>query len=353
MIDAEPASPAPMSGGTTTHKPLSIRLKAGYAFGDHTINIHLATVSLFYLFFLSEVVGLSPSLAGLVLLGGRIVDAFTDPLMGRLSDRTSWRWGRRRPYFLLAALPFGVSFTLLWATPDASGEAAIFLFYLSIYVVSTLCATVLAVPYMALLPEMTLDYHERTSINSYRMVGVTIALLLSAVGMPWLVQRFGGGAEGYAGAALVLGVWITVPWLIVYAVSFERPALRTSVQASFFSSLRNLVRHRSYRLLASLFVVARIAVDLTGAMLIFYFTYWVMRPEDFPIAMALMLGCSVASLPFWLKLSRSVDKSRVFVAGALVWSVMLVAIFSYQPDTPRWVVFAFVGMRALDIASQT
>ena len=85
-------------------------MKTGYALGDHAINIQLATVSLFYLYFLSEIVGLSPSLAGLVLLGGRAVDAFTDPLMGRLSDRTRWRRGRRRPYFLIGALPFGLSF---------------------------------------------------------------------------------------------------------------------------------------------------------------------------------------------------------------------------------------------------
>lgn len=323
---------------------LPVWVKSGYALGDHSINVQLATVSLFYLFFLSEVVGLSPSLAGLVLLAGRGVDAFTDPLMGRLSDRTRWRWGRRRPYFLLAALPFGASFALLWASAGPGGEAALFLFYLAVYVANTLCSTVLAVPYMALLPELALGYHERTSMNIFRTGGVVLAILLAAAGMPWLVERFGGGARGYAGAGLVLGAWVALPWFVVFAVSWERPALRTPATASFLASVRRLGEHRSYRRLAALFVTARVAVDVAGAMLIFYFTYWVARPGDFSLAMALMLGGVVVSLPFWLRLARGTDKRNVFIAGALWWCAMLLAIFFYDPAQPRWLVLAFAGL---------
>jgi GPH family glycoside/pentoside/hexuronide:cation symporter len=96
----------------TAEEVLPVRVKLGYSLGDHTINIQLAAVSLFFLFFLTEVAGLAPAWAGLVLLIGRAVDAFTDPAMGRLSDRTRWRLGRRRPFFLIGAVPFGVTFAL-------------------------------------------------------------------------------------------------------------------------------------------------------------------------------------------------------------------------------------------------
>jgi len=323
---------------------LGIAVKSGYALGDHSINIQLACLSLFYLFFLSEVVGLSPSLAGLVLLGGRAVDAFTDPLMGRLSDRTRWRFGRRRPWFLIAALPFGLSFALLFSPAPGGGELAVFAFYLSIYVVNTLCSTMLAVPYMALLPELALGYHERTSMNSYRTVGVVAAILLSAAGMPWLVERFGGGAPGYAGAGIVLGAWVALPWLVVHRVSWERPELHTESTTSFADAVKRLGRHASFRQLAVLFVVARIAVDVAGAMLIFYFAYWIARPEDFSLAMVLMLGGVAVSLPFWMRLAREVDKRSVFIAGSLWWSAMLLGIFLYDPAQPRWLVLAFAGL---------
>ncbi len=324
---------------------LPVFVKAGYALGDHSINVQLGCLSLFYLFFLSEVVGLSPSLAGLVLLGGRAVDAFTDPMMGRLSDRTRWRWGRRRPWFLIAALPFGVTFSLLWVeAPAGSSELAVFAFYLVIYVANTVCSTALAVPYMALLPELALGYHERTSMNSYRMVGVVTAILLAAAGLPWLVERFGGGAEGYAAAGVVLGAWVAVPWILVHRVSWERPELHTESTTSFGESLRRLGQHATFRQLAILFVTARIAVDVAGAMLIFYFAYWVGRPEDFSLAMVLMLAGVAISLPLWMKLARTTDKRSVFIAGAVWWSLMLLGIFAYDPAWPRWVVLAFAGL---------
>jgi sugar (glycoside-pentoside-hexuronide) transporter len=319
-------------------------VKAAYALGDHSINIQLASVSLFYLFFLSEVVGLSPSLAGLVLLAGRGVDALTDPLMGRLSDRTPWRWGRRRPFFVLAALPFGVSFGWLWSPAGFSAEWALFLFYLLAYVANTLCSTALAVPYMALLPELATGYHERTSLNTFRTAGVVAAIGLAAVGMPWLVARFGGGAAGYASAGLALGLWVALPWFVVYANSWERPEFRRLEGDGFLASFRRLLAHRSYRLLAALFVTARVAVDVAGAMLIFYFTWWVGRGEDFSLAMALMLGGVVVSLPVWMRIARATDKRTVFVAGALWWCAMLLGIFLYQPEQPRWLVLAFAGL---------
>ncbi len=335
-MEDPPAAPA--------EEILPTPVKAGYALGDHTVNIQLATVSLFFLYFLTEVAGLPPSLAGLVLLAGRAVDAFTDPLMGRLSDRTRLRWGRRRPYFLLGALPYGVTFALLWSSSGLSEPLAIFVFYTAVYVANTLCSTVLAVPYMALLPELAVGYHERTSLNTFRTVGVVLAILIAAAGMPWLVERFGGGAPGYAGAGLVLGIWVAFPWLVVFGVSFERPRLAATSTTSLAASVMRLAQHRSYRLLAILFVTARIAVDLAGAMLIFYFTYRVGRPEDFPLAMSLMLGGVVVSLPFWMRLARRNDKRTLFVAGALWWSAMLAGIFLYEPEQPRWWVLAFAGL---------
>jgi Na+/melibiose symporter-like transporter len=92
--------------------------KAFYALGDHTINVSLSSLSFFYAFFLVEIAGIRPALAGLIPLIGRVVDAVSDPAMGRISDRTSWRWGRRRPYFLIgAAWWVGAQVFLMSATP--------------------------------------------------------------------------------------------------------------------------------------------------------------------------------------------------------------------------------------------
>jgi sugar (glycoside-pentoside-hexuronide) transporter len=326
---------------------LPLHVKAGFALGDHTVNIQLASVSLFFLFFLTEVAGLPPASAGLVLWIGRAVDAFTDPIMGRISDQTRWRLGRRRPWFLIGALPFGASFALLWSTPELDGPVAVFLFYTAVYVANTLSSTLLAVPYMALLPELALGYQERTRVNTWRSVAAFAAIFLTAVGMPWIVERHGGGAEGYARAGLVLGVWVALPWLAVYGVTWERPGFGSPGRMSFAQGARLLARHRSYRVLAAFFLAARIAVDVVGALLLFYFTYWLGRREDFPLAMAVMLGSVVLSLPLWLRISARTDKRTIFIAAVLWWALAQIGIALAEPGDGRAWIFVVVALAGL------
>ena len=96
---------------------LPLHVKLIYGLGDHSVNVALVALTMVFPFYLTDVVGMRIGLAGLVPLVGRGVDAFTDVWMGRLSDRTTWKAGRRRPYLLIGALPFAVSFA---AQPSAS-----------------------------------------------------------------------------------------------------------------------------------------------------------------------------------------------------------------------------------------
>lgn len=343
-----PSAAPPGAGHGAAAAPLPLHVKSGYALGDHAINVQLASISLFFLFFLTEVAGLPPSLAGLVLLAGRWWDAITDPLMGRLSDVTPWKIGRRRPYFLIGAIPFGVTTALLWATP--SGDTGSFAYYVAIYLMNTTASTVLAVPYMSLLPELALGYHERTTLNSFRAVGAVTAVLVTAVCLRPLVEALGGGAAGWERAGLVLGLWVTLPWLAVFAVTWERPGLHRRGQLGFFEGLRLAARHRAYRRLLGLFLTARIAVDVVSAMFLFYFTYWMGRPEDFPITIGLMLSAVVVSLPGWLWLAKRWDKRRVFLIGCGWWIAAQLLILWMGPEEPRWLAFAVAAFAGVGYA---
>ncbi len=326
---------------------LPVRVKAGYALGDHAINVQLAATSLFYLFFLTEVAGLGPALAGMVMLLARFVDAVSDPAMGRLSDATNLRGERRRPYFLIGAIPFGLTFAALWLPLPHLGEGLEFLAYTAIYMSNTLCSTVLAVPYMALLPELALGYQERTSANTYRSIGVVIAILLTAASVRPLVEALGGGSAGWSRMGMVLGIWVALPWFVVHRVSFERPGYAHAPQAGFAEGLRRVARHRAYRMLAGLFLASRICVDVVGAMLLFFFTYWIQRADDFPIALALMLIVVVVSLPVWLRVSEWFDKKLLFMVGAGWWIVVQIGILTVGPDDPRWVILTLMALAGI------
>ena len=108
--------------------------------------------------------GMNPALVGLLSALPRLVDAFTDPLMGFISDRTQSRWGRRRPYIFIGAILSGVIFALLWQLPSGQSESFYFWFFLAGSLLFFLGYTIFATPWVALGYELTPDYHERTRL---------------------------------------------------------------------------------------------------------------------------------------------------------------------------------------------
>lgn len=317
--------------------------KLVYGMGDHSVNLSLSALSMLFFFFLTEVAGLRPALASGVVWIARVFDAITDPLVGRFSDSRTWKLGRRRPFFLIGVLPFAVSFTLLWQTPFES-QGAMFVYYLAVYIALSIATTTLSVPYLALLPEMARSYDERTSLNAFRS-GCAVTGTLLAVGMRFVADSWGGDAEAYAAAAMIFGVWLTVPWLPAYRVSFERAASPRVAPPPILEGLRELLAHKNFLRLCALFIAARIAVDIGGASLAYFAASWLGRPGDLvPFMLALLLS-SIASLPIWLRVAQRYDKHTLFIVGAGWWAAMLLPMFFFvTPDTPRLAIVALMSI---------
>jgi sugar (glycoside-pentoside-hexuronide) transporter len=330
---------------------LSVVEKIVYGLGDHSLNVSHSALSLLFVFYLTTHVGLRPALAGAIPLIGRAVDAFTDPLMGQISDRTSWRGERRRPYFLAGAVPFGLTFTLLWLDVGMQSQWALFAYYAGAYVVYSLTSTMLSVPYIAILPEMVADYQERTSVNSYR-AGLSVAgTLVAATAMRPLSEAFGGGGSGFFWAACTLGAWLALPWIGVFAVTRERPERGERSPEGFFQSLLALLRHRSYRILSGLYIAGRIAMDLVAMMIIYFVSYWLRRPDDFELILGTMMVCSVLSLPVWLHVSRGRDKRTIFIAGCLIWLAVQPVMLWITPEWPRLAIVGIAIVTAVGYAA--
>jgi sugar (glycoside-pentoside-hexuronide) transporter len=325
--------------------------KAAYASGDFTVNLVLTSLNIvFTLYFLPQVAGLRPELAGLVQLIGRSVDAVTDPAMGRLSDSMSWRWGRRRPFFLLGALPFGISFALMWFSPGGT-QLQMFTYYTLLYVVMSVSMTVVAVPYLALLPEMALSYDGRTSLHAYRNVGSVFGLCAGTMLVRPLANAFGGGSDGFATAGIVLGLLVSAPWLLAHRVSWERPEFRDrQQQLGLVEGVVVVFQNRNFLRLTGLYLCSRISMDIIGAMLLLYLTFVVGRGEDFEITMGLFIGAVLLSLPFWLRVARRFDKATLFAVGAVWWAVSFLPFLVFSPASPRWYAFVLVPLAAIGFA---
>lgn len=346
-----------MSGSARTGPPVFVEPRLGpaeksvYALGDLTVNTALAAFSLFYAsYFLVQIADLRPLLAGLVPLVGRTLDAVTDPLMGRISDRTRWRAGRRRPWFLIGALPYGAAFAMMWSDPGIASEWGRFAYYAFAYCLVTTAMTVLSVPYLALLPEMALQYDARTSLHTYRTVGSNLGIFAALAIRP-VSDAFGGGAEGFAAAGLLFGVGLALPWFAVHRVTFERPSFRDRpAEAGVFAGIRIALRQRTFVRLTAVYIMGRIAMDLASALLILYVSFWLGRSQDFEPVMLVFLVSVIAALPLWLRVARGRDKGDVFVVGSLWWIACGLGLAFVQPDWPAWILYAYVPVVGIGFA---
>ena len=178
-----------------TEKPidrekLNFTTKLAYGSGDMGPAITANILVFFLLYFFTNVAGLPAGMAGSILAIGKIGDAINDPIAGILSDRTRTPWGRRIPWMLFGAIPFGFFFFLQWIVPNFSDDPNLnnwylFAYYIVISILFNLAYTAVNLPYTALTPELTQDYNERTDLNSFRFAfsigGSILSLILATV----------------------------------------------------------------------------------------------------------------------------------------------------------------------------
>ena len=125
---------------------LKRREKVFYGLGDFASNIAFGSVSFYLMYFMVKVGGLEAGLAGVVFIIAKFWDAVTDYFMGRISDKTKCKFGKRRIYMLCGAVPFGLSFILLWLIPGTNSQALKFLYYTGMYMLFCTCWTVSTCP---------------------------------------------------------------------------------------------------------------------------------------------------------------------------------------------------------------
>ena len=150
----------------TAGAPLPTRIKLANGFGSIAFGVKDNGFSVFLLIFYNQALGMEAWLVSLALVIALVVDAFVDPLLGNLSDRTYTRWGRRLPWLYLAAIPLGIAWYVLWS-PPVDGPPS-FALLLGMAILIRLLLSACEVPSVALIPELTRDYDERTTLFRYR-----------------------------------------------------------------------------------------------------------------------------------------------------------------------------------------
>lgn len=265
-----------------TVKKLSFVEKAGYSLGDGAANFVFMTMILFQNGFYTDTMGVAAAAAGWLLLGGRLWDAFFDPLMGTLADRTNTRWGKFRPWVLWTAIPWGVVMVLAYTKPDFSGTPLLIYACVTNVLLMTLYSAN-NTPYSAMTAVMTGDVNERTTLSSYRFVAAMIAqLIVGGFTLP-LVAKFGQGdnAKGWQVTMALWAVICVVCFVITFLTTRERiqpnPEQKTSVKEDFGSLIKNAPWIAMFILTVAHFIV----LAMRGGTMYYYFQYYVDKASLF------------------------------------------------------------------------
>lgn len=319
---------------------LDFRTKLAYGSGDLGTAISAALRAFFLLIFLTDVALLAPVAAGSILLIIRVWDAVNDPLIGWLSDRTVSRWGRRRPWILYGAVPFGITFFLIWLVPplDHTGR---FIYFAVVAILLDTFYSIVNVPYTALTPELSRDYDERTSLNSYRFAFSVGGALISVVLHPIIVGQFADPQIGYMVSAAIWAVVITIPCFVVVFGTRERPESIATARKDpipILEQLRIAIRNRPYRYVIGIYLCAWLALQLTSTVLIYYLTHYMRVPGQIPLVLLALQSTTLVFLFVWSALSRRLDKRWVFILGSIIWIFVQSWLFFLQPEDTQWLI---------------
>ncbi|WP_287128983.1 MFS transporter [Candidatus Cyanaurora vandensis] len=324
---------------------LSLAQKLAYGAGDLGPAITANILIFFLLPFLTDVAGLAAGVAGSILALGKIWDAINDPLVGVLSDRTKSRWGRRRPWILFGAIPFGLTFLAQWYVPFPGDTTALFIYYLVVSILFNSFYTAVNLPYTALTPELTQDYDERTSLTNFRFAFSIGGSLVSGVLHPLIVAQFPGNpALGYLVSGALWSVLAVLPLFWCFLGTTERYQ-SDQEQIPLKAQIQIALSNRPYLFVIGIYLCSWIAVQLTATIIPYYITYWMRLSNDWIAGVILAVqGTAFVMLFVWNWVSQRLGKQAVYLLGMGVWIVAQVGLVNLQPgQTTLMLVFAVLA----------
>ena len=345
---------------------LPFKVKFFYGGVEGGITIVWGVFSFFFLFFLTDVVGLNPATAGTIMLIAGIWDAVTDPLAGIISDRTKSKWGRRRPYLIGFVVPFAVSAWLLFTDFGLSPEWTV-AYFIMVNILFYFVQDFIAVPGNSLAAEMTRDYDERTTLVSWRTVWSSLFTLIGMVAPLLLVDTFSGvfGEERWGWSAMMatLAIVGTIPILLAWNFTrgYERHPEKP-VKITFKDLREMLLENKPFLNLVGVIVSVVGSIGTLTVAVIYFLEHYMGYTEDdtavvflvfqatgilfVPIVnwiiqkygkrVATMIGGGLAALIyssfFFIVPGQDVLVYIMFVAASLAVNFMFMVYWSMIPD---------------------
>jgi GPH family glycoside/pentoside/hexuronide:cation symporter len=322
---------------------LSWRERISYGVADMGFNFYWANIATFLMIFYTDVFGISALAAGSMLFAIKIINAFTDPIIGAAADRTNTRFGKFRPYLIWMAIPLAAAGVLTYTTPGLSGNGKLIWAY-GTYLFMMVCYTGINIPYNALSGVMSSDPQERTTINGLRFIFAFGGSTLVTAATPFFVKWLGHGNErlGWQLTMVVWGLAASGLFVVTFLNTRERiappPAQRTQVR----QDVKDLAQNGSWVVLFFLALIISITITLRSATAAYYFKYCIGRPDLTGTFVAAYMAAAAAGAALTPVLTRFLDKKLLLMLLMSTTGLLSIAFFFIPKDQ-------FVLMFALQI----
>ena len=298
--------------------------------------------------FYTDVVGANITVLGFIMFSVRMFDAVTDPIIGYISDRTQLRFGRRRPYIAIGSVMVAVTMFFLFTPPAASAFYQTIWFGVSIYMLF-LFWTVVTVPYESLGPEITFNYHERTTLFSVRdgfLIAGTLAAASSPAAVQWLFNLApdtdGERAKFFWIAVVYAPLLVGTCWWCTLAVREKQPIAELNRQG-FWRGLRRIGHNRPFLILLIAYTISAIGSNLPATLILFYVEY-VLESQLADAFLILYFVTGIVFLPAWIFVSRKTEKKAAWLASMAINTGAFACVFFLGPgDAAIYGVLVFLS----------
>ncbi len=353
---------APERSVTTTRLPRGTVFT--YAIGSIGTGGFSTLPGLVILIYLTDFLAVPVALAGALFTVAKVWDVIIDPVIGNLSDRSLARVGSRRPFMVLGAVLLPLFFIVTFVVPVGLPPIVAGIWVLVAFLLAATAFSLFQVPYIALPAELSDNYDERTRLLTWRVVVLSLAILLFGAGGP-AIRQAAGGDKSFTGylvmavvAGLVIGAGLFVSSFIAkkatVPVVVEKPA---SIREGYAAGFRALKRSQPFRALLVTFLLQGLA---TGAMLAgatYVAKYVLLDIDAVTYLFIALIAPALLCAPLWGAISNRIGKERSYTIASIIFGVAALSLVLLIWDPGAWVYVpvaiagaAYAGMQSLPMA---
>jgi len=329
---------------------LKLGTKLGFGVGDLGGNLFYTLISFYALYFLTDVAGLAAAAAGTAIMAGKLWDAFADPMVGLLSDRTKSRWGRRRPYLLFGAVPLGFCLALFFWPVGLNDPNTLFWWSLLTFALLNTAYSFVNIPYTSLSPELTPDYHERSSLNGYRFIFAAVGTLCGAALVDPIRNLFPGDVRtGFFAVGILYGFIVAVTAFITGCSVRERPSIEHATSSSLLKSWLDVWKNQPFRIILGTYTLHLVGLAFLTGILKYFFEYVLHEEAAATTAMIFLLVVAMIFIPISVVFSKRFGKVRTYQLALVILAVCSLLVSFFGATWGNGFVFAVMAVAGIGL----